>query len=130
MCRREALVRNISSKKWEFRLKGESYNKHWDDNIRGLIPRDRNLVKNLPKEASLYFNLLCAMCPKCEGRRMDANHLKVVHAVEIEGVREMVEKVHVVVDKGMAKCSRREKLDFTTRLFTSKINIVKKFMGS
>jgi len=130
VCRREELVKYISTKKWECRLKGESYNRTFDKNVCGLVTKCKNLVKNLPKEAALYSNLLCAMCPKCIGRRMDADHLESAHSMKVDSLREAVEKVHVLVDKGMAKCPRKERINFTTNLFTSKINVLRRFMAS
>ena len=127
---REKLVNYVSKQKWLFRLKGEEYDCWQDPQVQVLQPRSKVVTKCLPKEVTLYSNLLCAMCPKCTGQRMTNVHLNSTHGLKADGLKELIMDLRNLIDKSLHNLSRRQKLVYAKDYVVGKIKVIKAFMST
>jgi len=125
---REKLVKYISTQKWLFRLQGKTYQSANDTVARDLYPKLEVVTKHLPKETTLYSNLLCAMCPRCSGQRMSVAHLNNTHDLKVISLKEMVLGLKIIFKSLLLKASRKEKVDFASKFVEERINIIRSFM--
>ena len=127
--KRERFIRYVSAQKWNFRVKGEIYDSKSDKYASQLLPTDPVVTKYLPKEAALYSNLLCAVCPKCKGLRMSASHLWLTHGLKIESLKEITLRVRSHLDKQIPKIARSKRVAYAAEIYEKGINRLKAFMN-
>ena len=58
---------------------------------------------------------------------MSASHLRRVHEVKVDSIKDLAQKVHEDIYKNMEKSKRREKLEYAQDIFDKQLHIIRNF---
>ena len=113
LIKRSRQIQHISTRKWECRLKGETYERELDPNREiSQTGKAASLCKNQPKMMIKYINIQTALCPKCKQEgiktRCSRNHLKYSHKIEVKSIVAIMNKLVKLNEAEEAKRGRKE----------------------